>query len=324
MAKILYTVAKDSEDHLINAADAEKGSNFYCPVCSEALLLRKSGNTGKNAKRPHFAHKALTPNCNPETALHFLFKNALFSKLEDHLVNNEPLNFSWLCIHCHEKHSGNLLRKIKSIKLEHRFGECQPDITLFNQNNKVFAVIEVVVTHKPDRKTLEYYSSNDIILIQINLTSDADLNRVEEKISTPDIVSICFNPKCDKCGKFQHKTLLTIVEGPCWKCPNTMKVAIKSEFFSHSGPRDFTSEELKIAKENGVLIKKHYSKTMQESYFANTCPHCGAFSGEHYLFTDYLVPAGYGSLPSVQFNSGYHCSNCIEIQMGRDDDPDLL
>ena len=69
MAKLLYTIAKNEQGLFIKANEAEKGNDFFCPVCSSDLILRKSGNTGKGAKRPHFAHKSLTPNCTPETAV---------------------------------------------------------------------------------------------------------------------------------------------------------------------------------------------------------------------------------------------------------------
>lgn len=100
MKKILYTVAYDKGKNLIKASDAEKGNEFYCPVCKEELILRKSGKTGKGSKRPHFAHQNLTPNCNPETALHFSFKNLLYKYLEEHITGNIPLQFSWDCKYC--------------------------------------------------------------------------------------------------------------------------------------------------------------------------------------------------------------------------------
>jgi hypothetical protein len=34
------------------------------------MILRKSGKTGQGSRRPHFAHKSVNPDCNPETAIH--------------------------------------------------------------------------------------------------------------------------------------------------------------------------------------------------------------------------------------------------------------
>ncbi len=313
MKSILYTVAKTETGELIKAAQAEKGNAFFCPVCNTELLLRKSGNTGKNSKRPHYAHKALTANCTPETALHFSFKTLLAKKLQQLIDENLPLQFFWLCKYCDGQHEGNLLKKIKSVKVEHDLAICRPDIALLDKEQKVFAVIEVVVTHKPEEKVLEFYKSSNIIVIQINLSSDKDIDELERKISNPDLVSTCFNPKCSTCGNFKHKTILTIVDGPCWKCAFTMKVAGIEKAGHTIGPAEFSTDEIEIARSKGVNIREQYSKTINENYLASTC-RCGAFVGEHYLFSDYIAPASCNNLPSESFEIGYHCERCFEIE----------
>lgn len=130
----------------------------------------------------------------------------------------------WGCQYCGVTHTGNLLKKIKSVKVEYYLSVCKPDIALIDNDNKVFAVIEVVVTHKPEENVVNFYNDNDIILIQVNLTSDKDIDDLEIKISQPDIVSTCYNPKCKTCGQFQQKKVMTIIDGPCWKCGTTMKL----------------------------------------------------------------------------------------------------
>lgn len=318
MNKILYTVAIDKNGELIKAYDAEKGNDFYCPVCKSELILRKSGKTGKGTKRPHFAHRSLTPNCTPETALHYSFKNLLADKLKKHITTQTPLPFSWDCEFCGGYHSGNLLKKVKDVKVEHNLTVCQPDIALLSDNEKVFAVIEVVVTHKPEENVLKYYNNNNLILIQIDLASDNDIEQLDNKISRPNKVSTCFNPKCKNCGHYQSKKIMTIIDGPCWKCNNTMKVATISTSSGGSfrrssnnlGPSDFTPDEIAFAKSKGVILKTQYSKTVHGSYVANSCGKCGSFAGDFYLFTQYIAPAGYGELPSQKIDIGYHCDHC--------------
>jgi hypothetical protein len=318
MKDILYTIAKDINGELITAKIAEKGNEFYCVICESNLLLRKSGKIGKNRKRPHFAHKTLTPNCKPETALHFGFKNLLVNKLNKHIENKTLLEFNWECEFCFEYHSGNLLKKIKTVKLEYYLKECRPDIALIDFNDNVFAVIEIVVTHKPEEKVIEFYKKNEIILIQINLKSDEDINQVNEKINAPDIVKTCFNPKCKNCDNFLHKTKMTIINGDCWKCKKSMKVAVVEGGIVRGGncvgPEKFSNQEIEFATSKGVIIKKHYSKTVKEEYLANTCLNCGNFAGEFYLFTEYLAPASYGELTSESFNVGYNCNSCVKIE----------
>jgi hypothetical protein len=148
MTNILYTVAIDNDGNLIKANDAEKDNDFFCPVCKTDLILRKSGKTGKGTKRPHFSHRKLTPNCIPETALHCSYKNLPAKKIEHYLNSKIPLTISWHCNFCGENHSGNLLKKIKAVNVEQNLIVCQPDIALIDNSEKVFAVIEIVVTHK--------------------------------------------------------------------------------------------------------------------------------------------------------------------------------
>lgn len=314
MIKILYTVAADKNGNLIKANNAEKGNVFFCPVCKDELILRKSGKTGKGAKRPHFAHRSLTPNCTPETALHYSFKNLLADKIQKHITTNTPLPFFWFCKFCYDAHSGNLTKKIKAIKVEYNMTACQPDIALFDNEGKVFAVIEIVVSHKPEEKVLKFYNDNTIIVIQINLTSDEDIYKLEDKISRPDSVGTCFNPKCKTCGHFQQKTTMTIVEGDCWKCYSSMRVAIIEGGMTRGGttvgPDEFTKDEISFARSKGVIIKEHYSKTANDNYLANTCGKCGTFAGNFYLFPQYLQPASMGEYPSEEYEMGYHCDYC--------------
>jgi len=322
MTTILYTVATDKNGNLVKANDAEKGNDYFCPLCKTELILRKSGKTGKGTKRPHFAHRALTPNCTPETALHYSFKNLLARKIDEHIISQTPLSISWHCKFCGLDHSGNLLKKVKVVKVEHNLTVCQPDIALLDKDENVFAVIEVVVTHKPEPNVVKFYNDNHIILIQINLSSDKDIDELANKIASPDIVEICYNPKCKNCGHFQQKTIMTIIDGPCWKCGSTMKVAtIRSSngglmrgVSNNLTPRDFTENEINFAKSKGVLLKTQYSKTVNGKYVANSCAKCGSFAGDFYLFTQYIAPAGYGELPSQTFDIGYNCEHCDELQ----------
>ena len=316
MKTILYTVAKNSDGDLVKASDADKVSSYFCPICNNDLTLRKSGKTDFNSKRPHFAHKTLTPNCTPETVLHFAFKNLLAKKIQYHIDNSLPLNFSWECNYCSEPHSGNLLKKIRKVYVEYNLTFCQPDIVLFDKDDKVFGVIEIVVTHKPEENVLKYYEDNNIILIQINLTSDQDIDKLESEVLKANTVTTCLNPKCSKCGHFQHKTKIIIIDSSCWKCNKPMKVAIMEDCLERGstciGPDKFTDIEIESARSKGVIIKEHYSKTIGEKYLANTCSHCGTFIGEFYLI-EHLSLASDGELTSKTFDEGYHCKHCISI-----------
>ncbi len=312
--QILYTVAIDKNGKLIKAKDAEKGDSYSCPICKDEVILRKSGNTGKGSKRPHFAHHALTPNCTPETALHYAFKNLLASKVEQHLESKKALPISWLCEYCFSNHSGDLLKKIKSVKIEHNLIACKPDIALLGNDGNVHAVIEVVVTHKPEESALKYYQANNIVLIQINVTSDKDIDDLENKISNPDIVRACFNPKCEDCGNHKHKVQMTIVDGFCWKCGAAMKAAIIED--GQDRDVEFTNEEIQFAKSKDAIIQLHYSQTVHRKYLANSCTSCDAFVGNHYLDEQFLEPAMRGEYEFETYDISYYCNYCLNSGEG--------
>jgi hypothetical protein len=313
MRAILYTVAKLESGELVRAVDANKGMLYYCPICSGVMHLRKSGKTGPNTKRPHFYHKSLTPNCTPESALHFAFKNLAWERINKTLGSNEPLPFSWNCSFCRSIHTGNLLRIATSIRLEHPVGQYTPDITLVDSNNQVVIVIEIVVTHAPEGNALAYYKKNNIPVIQIKVTSDADLDLVAEKIAKPDIVSVCStNPRCETCGTYKEETMMTIVESECDRCGEIIQVAMIYKSFTTLGPNRFTPTEIAIARENGVFLKEH-SWYRGKEQLINACRRCGQ-EVERGLFGHYFSPAECGALRSKSIRVGYHCATCFEKQ----------
>jgi phosphoheptose isomerase len=192
-AGILYTTALDKKGNLIHISNAVKGENYCCPLCKKEFILKKSGKTGEGSRRPHFAHYQTNHNCTPEGVLHFLFKTRLIELLQKYKNEDRALPMNWKCNICGDKHSGNLLKKAASIKGEYNLEVCKPDIALLDEKENVFAVIEIVVWHKPEEKVLQYYQDNNIILIQINIHSENDLEHIEEKITNPDFVGFCLN-----------------------------------------------------------------------------------------------------------------------------------
>lgn len=310
MAKeILYTVAKDLNGQISTAKLADKEISYFCLQCNGELILRRSGKSGKNSKRPHFAHKTLTPNCTPETALHFSFKTLLAEKIKKHIELNIELPFCWNCNECAEIHSGDLSKIAKAVIVEYNMTAVQPDLALLNEAEKVIIVIEVIVTHKAEPRAVQFYKDNNIIVMEIVLNSDDDIDNLDKKIANPDHVGACRNPKCHSCERGMRKTMMTIAEGSCWKCDMPMKLAFYEKAGSTLGLGVFNKTELEFARSKGVIIKEHYSRTTETKYLANTCK-CGAFIGDHYLFSDYASLAGYGHIPSVEYQVGYHCEIC--------------
>jgi len=294
--KILYTSALNSNGNLVTALNAEKGNVFTCPICKGQMNLRKSEREGPGSRRPHFAHKALSPNCTPEGLLHHSFKMMFADILKKCIENGWPFPFKKKCDYCGKEHCWDLLKRARDVKIEMDLGSCRPDIMLLNGNGNPYLAIEVVVSHSPEEEVLEYYRKNKIVLFQINLSTEADLNKICERASKPDVFTFCTNPRCSKCGFFMDKRLLAVWTSECYRCRSPMNIAItmkeknliSGELPSEKTPKYFLEKEIQMAKANGVFIRKHYSKTMDCSYNACTCQRCGAFLGEHYMIDEIM------------------------------------
>lgn len=322
MDEILYTIAKDSEGNFFTALSASKGKIYYCVNCDNILILKKSGRVGPRTKSPHFAHKSLTRNCQPETALHYGFKTLAAEKLNQFLQAGAEFNFYWTCEYCSEVHKGNYIKKLKSVRIEYDLKYCRPDIALLDENDDIFAAVEIVVSHKPNDQALNYYIQNKIILIQINLTSDDDIYKIEQKLSEPNLVKFCLNPKCSVCDNFQQKYIMSIINGKCWKCYNQVKVALMKDGADKFlfGPEKFTPREIAFAKERGVNIDEYISGLTGEQYNANLCRQCRTFIRRFSKLRNYFNYASEENLPIQDFLIRYNCRCCAEKKISEDDD----
>jgi hypothetical protein len=192
--EILHEFALDKNDHLIRAINAIKGEEYICPGCNGKFILRKSGNTGKGSRRPHFAHNGLEDNCSYETYLHNTFKIRVAELINGHISNGLPLYLNWKCNVCNQQHQINLSKIITKAKLEYNMKERTPDIALFNNQGNVVFVIEIVYKHAPEAGAIAFYQQHRIVMIQIDVFTEDDLNNIEDKLQNPTSVSLCIRP----------------------------------------------------------------------------------------------------------------------------------
>jgi hypothetical protein len=320
--QLLYVTAVDDDGKLVKAKDSEKDGKYYCPICKKELILKKSGKTGKHSKRPHFAHYSLTENCTSEGALHYSFKKLLLEKIKEDIKNKISIDMIWECNYCHNKHEGNLLKKVFDVKDEYDMKVCRPDIALFDEKGNAFAVIEIVVTHKPEENVIEYYKKNNIICIQIALNSEDDLENMDDKLKNPNIVDCCLNPRCPKCGNHMIKKNLIVLNKKCYRCGRPMKICyisinngiqgINNSFYGQNqcfwGPSDFNDEEINFAKSKGAILETRFSKSANSKYLANICSNCWAFIGHFPLF-GYIFKNMHDE--NIQkYDMGYFCYEC--------------
>lgn len=319
MKKLLLPYAYDSMGNLIHIDDAQKHEVYKCPECGQILTLKisKIPVGTKNHRRNHFAHQEKCPDNNcTESFLHKLFKKRVAEFIRQKINNQDKkLEFVWRCDICKSEHQGNLLKKAVSVQLEYEMKVCRPDIALLDKDGNVVIVIEVVVTHKPEKETLQYYTDNKIACLQINVFDFADCNRVEEKLKYPFSVNLCPMPECKKCGHRMSRKRMIIAKGSCYKCGREMKIAM-IEADDIYDPSHFTQEQIDIANANGANIELKYSNGAKESYHSNSCMYCNAFIGKFRVRNYYYAPH------EKELDLDYYCVHCLvqEKQKIREDE----
>ncbi len=314
--QLLLPYAYDSTGNLVHIDDAHKGETYKCPECGNILSLNisKIPKGQKYHRRNHFSHSKGTPdNQCTESFLHKLFKTRAKECIQNKIDNQETeFKFTWQCDECNQQHQGNMLKKAVSVHLEYDLGICQPDIALLDKNGKVVIVIEVVVTHKPEEKVLQYYTQNKIGCLQICVSDFEDCENVENKLMHPNSVNLCPTPNCEFCGKKLQKDKISIITAQCWKCNNDMPLALIIKDYRIIDPSSFTEKAIEIANRNGANIRKRYSKTTNSQYYANVCPKCNAFVGSHYAF-EYVIECEFDT-NTKEIEIGYTCYHCKELE----------
>lgn len=193
MSNLLLPYAYDCNNNLVHINNAQKGEKYVCPNCGAEVILKKSRipEGQKYHRKDHFAHKSNSDNHCSESFLHKLFKDKCVDFIKDKIANGDELRFEWFCDQCNEKHEGNLLKKATDVVSEYDLGICRPDIALLDKSGEVIIVIEIVVTHKPTPKTMQYYKDNNIACLLINVTDFDDCENIGHKLSNPDEVNKC-------------------------------------------------------------------------------------------------------------------------------------
>lgn len=275
---ILYATAFDVENKLVHIDAAQKDKDYFCPECGQKLIVRKSGKSGKGSRRPHFAHNELSPNCTPETVLHYSFKMMLANLLNDSVARKEAFDVQWECEACRRQHIGNVLEKVDSVHDEYRVDPFRPDIALLDANHNVIGVFEIVVSHAPEPVALQFYAEKGIPVFQVNVGDDSDLKLVRERATSPTVVSFCLNPKCEKRnrGRVKREVISQITRcGHCFEPRESYFVFVDS-LFGLQKSLDFTDDEIQLVKDSRPNIQIHVEKSEKGTYPISVCRRCQA------------------------------------------------
>ncbi|XHR97426.1 hypothetical protein ACFJIV_12670 [Mucilaginibacter sp. UC70_90] len=240
------------------------------------------------------------------------FTAEIVSLLNRNILTNTPFQITWDCIHCKSQHTGDLLKKVQSIKVNDIDGTLQ----LMDDKSKLFAVICISKNKTLNKKVADSYLPHDAIFIQIDPTGNA--TNITASIQKPKHLNVCLNPICIACGQHMQQKSLLVIDSNCWKCSAPMKVAVLDCDGYYGGPDRFSPDELALARNKGAIIQTNYSKTVEDYYLSNTCPACNNFAGDHFLFTDNYCAAMYGDLAYERVDLGFGCQSCPSDVAGVD------
>jgi len=235
--EILHEYATTINGILIKANIAKKGEEYFCPSCKDKFILKNSGKTGKGSRRPHFAHNNLEGSCSHESYLHNTFKLKTLELIKDKISKGLPLNINWKCNSCNKEHNANF--SVFDVKAEYNMKDRTPDIALFNQLGNVYGVIEIIYKHPPEDGAINFYNANNIALVQVIISSDDDLENVENKIRNPASVNLCIVPRVQN-NRLPNKTRNSV---PHYRSSNNM-------------PSDLLDNPQKYYSRNGKFYKK--------------------------------------------------------------------
>ena len=299
MLKLPFALRNEA---IIHISDVESGRqpDCLCPECKRPLIARKGA-----IKQHHFAHDPGS-QCNLESALHWLGKTLIHDGIRDALSHGTPINLQWQCSHCPDAHETNLLSGAVSVEMERHLGQAKPDVLIFGQEGKPLTAIEVVVSHPLEDDARAFYKAAKINIVEIRLSNYDAINDLRDMSRlNATATSFCMRPKCDICEQPLSPKTIHVVNGACYRCGGAMKISFCDvEGVCHS-PEEFSGKDTESALKRGCILREQFSHTTQTSYVANTCGHCGAFTGSFYLHDFYdLADASTGVV------TGKYCHKC--------------
>ena len=301
-SKILKIPFAMRDGRLVHISEVDSGlrQDCVCPECKMPLVARKGA-----LKVHHFAHSTET-NCQPETVAHLLGKQLLAEKIAVAIQSKIPVPVTWKCGECHDSHEMNLVQDVAQVRLEHSLGSLRPDIVLFGADDKVRAVVEIVVSHAPEENVLGYCTTNKIPVFEYRIKKIGDLEamRMAERLD-PSKATFCTRPKCEKCGKPLFPRMLFVVPGKCWKCDVDMQIAFVGCGGMPLSPEEMTDAEVAEAEKRGAILHMNASATRGETCRSNTCPFCGMPTGNEYLHNFWHLADEDHGLPT-----GMCCMDC--------------
>ena len=209
------TFAYDKDKNIVYIADAKKGNDYFCPSCRKKFVFKNSGKEGRGSRCPHFAHPAHS-ECH-ESELHAIFKQKTVEILKNFLdIHNFPVVI--------DNKRANLLGGVSRIEGEFSLGvgNPRPDIARVDYGGDCIVALEIVVNHKPENVTIEYYDKNDIVCLQYDVKAEdiKDVQSIANKLQKPDKFFIPSIPKNCRRSPYRNAPAVSVYKGKLYKKKN--------------------------------------------------------------------------------------------------------
>lgn len=216
--KLLHTIGCDEEGRTLHVNEAEKGGIYMCPQCGDRIIARKDGTM----QRPHFAHFKKSEQCSGESVLLHYFRQEAIKFLQNHIDQKQAFLIQWSCPLCNRPYTKDLLQQVTSISTDWNLEGHHPEITLLDDKGQPLFAIKLLIRGKLTKKTLHFYEDKGIILIQYQISED-DWLHIEERLSSPQVVTFCGNAECYN-FQFYQKCIRREYYSQKFKCKKCGKV----------------------------------------------------------------------------------------------------
>jgi hypothetical protein len=296
MPKLKVPYAADRTHALRSPDEAEKGHDYFCLACGDAVIFRK----GK-VKVAHFAHKAANI-CSQETIIHKTAKALVYNSITE--WKSGKADPPWLkrnCVECESDISqplpdalpGNVQSALLEFPLPNNL---IADIAIINGTDRPIMAIEIRATHAVDERKasrllipyIELDARDVITLPRIwkplvdNLKPFACPN-CANNLKAFEIVTAAI---AGRMGITLPTSYYRYLPCKCWNCGRQIIV--------FSWPED---DENPRKQPRPITLQYRFSKTAGHKYWANVCIYCGRMYGNHYL--PFPFPFERGTTPEV-------------------------
>lgn len=244
----------------INTVESGLKCGCVCPSCSRPFVAYKG-----RILKPHFKHKA-SASCNFsfETALHYLAKEIIAEKKYLDLPDIEEVQpFQFASYYTSENqapfHQKYTRVRFDKVEVEKYEGNFKPDLKCYVGNSVL--LIEITVTHGIDAAKLQKIQSNNIPLLEI------DLSNFGTDITRQKVRAALYNQKEQYPPKWIHNPKLANKKADYYKRAIDLQQVLERDV------KEYKLYGKKRLIYHCPLKSTDYYAPESESYF-DTCAYC--------------------------------------------------